>query len=413
MTQWLAWRTALSPQAAREHVRVGRALEALPIVTGEFSAGRLSYSQVRALTRVAVPSTEAELVVLARSMTASQLDRLAACYRGVRAATTDTAQARRARRGLTSYLDDDGTRVIIARLPPEDGDRVVQVIEAAATDAYRARRRAPASPEAGVDAESDESVPALRADALVELIDRAARAEPKTGGDPDRALLVVHVGAEVLAHDDPDGACHLEQSAAIAPETARRLGCDAATVTLTEHPDGTTRLGRRSRRIPPALRRAVALRDHTCLFPGCESVLSNQHHHVRHWTRGGPTTLSNIATLCSFHHHRLHEGGYMMRARPGRDQAWDFLRPDGQLIPDVWPTPETSHADPTGGITGVEIESDACVPDWDGTRLDCNWIIDSLLQLEGLYPTPPPAPPVDGDDPLEDWRVYIGEDDEP
>ena len=88
--------------------------------------------------------------------------------------------------------------------------------------------------------------------------------------------------------------------------------------------------------------------------------------------------------------------GWLRDAAPsGPGQEWDFLRPDGRLIPDVWPTPETSGAAPTAGS---EIEPDACIPEWDGTSLDCNWIIDSLLQLEGL-PRPAPSQPVD--DPLE------------
>jgi hypothetical protein len=379
MTHWLAWQTALSPAAAREHVRVAHALEGLPVVRDAFSAGRLSYSQVRALTRVAVPSTEPDLVDLARSMTASQLDRLVARYRGVRAATTDTAQARRARRGLADYLDDDGTRVIVIRLPAEDGERVVRVIDAAAQAAWQARRNAPAAPEPGIDPQDDESLPARRADAVVELIERAGRADPNPSGDPDRTLLVLHVHAEVLAHDEPDGACHLEHGAAIAPDTARRLGCGSATLTAADHPDGSTVLGRRSRRVPPAMRRALAMRDPTCVFPGCDTIAGNELHHVRHWAHGGPTTPENLASLCRFHHHRLHEGGYHMRPE-GQGPRWIFTRPDGQPIPDVWDPPKEERLP----AACREIGPNACVPQWDGLGVDHNWIIESLLQTEGL-----------------------------
>ena len=56
--QWLSWKCQLSPGTAREHVRVARALRDLPVLRAEFSAGRLSYAKVRALTRIATPDTE-------------------------------------------------------------------------------------------------------------------------------------------------------------------------------------------------------------------------------------------------------------------------------------------------------------------------------------------------------------------
>src|SRR5207247_2233071 len=78
--EWLAWRCALSPRAAREHVRVARRLGELPLIRAAFGRGRLSYAKVRALTRVATAESEDELLALARHATAAQLDRMIGAY---------------------------------------------------------------------------------------------------------------------------------------------------------------------------------------------------------------------------------------------------------------------------------------------------------------------------------------------
>ena len=76
LVQWLGWHCGLDARAARDKLRVAHALEALPMITEEFAAGRLSYSKVRALTRVATPMNEGDLVMLAQHATASQVERI-------------------------------------------------------------------------------------------------------------------------------------------------------------------------------------------------------------------------------------------------------------------------------------------------------------------------------------------------
>ena len=86
---WVAWQCAIAPGAAREHVRVARRLGELPLIRAAFAAGELSYSKVRALTRVENVEREQDLLELARHATASQLERLLACalpWRGRRRA---------------------------------------------------------------------------------------------------------------------------------------------------------------------------------------------------------------------------------------------------------------------------------------------------------------------------------------
>lgn len=81
---WLSWQCGMSASTAREHVRIARALSDLPATREEFGAGRLSYSKVRAITRVATADTEAELVEIARAGTAEQLDRFCAAVSTLR-----------------------------------------------------------------------------------------------------------------------------------------------------------------------------------------------------------------------------------------------------------------------------------------------------------------------------------------
>src|SRR5881397_2259985 len=118
VAEWLAWRCALSPRSAREHVRVARRLAELPLIHEAFGCGELSYARVRALTRVAEPEDERELLELARHLTAAQLERAVRAYRHVTAAEADDLHAI----AYAGYSwQQDGSLVVRARLAPEDG----------------------------------------------------------------------------------------------------------------------------------------------------------------------------------------------------------------------------------------------------------------------------------------------------
>ncbi|MGH7314302.1 MAG: HNH endonuclease signature motif containing protein [Candidatus Rokuibacteriota bacterium] len=142
-------------------------------------------------------------------------------------------------------------------------------------------------------------------------------------------------------------------------------------------------IGARTRTIPPALRRALQHRDQGCRFPGC-GVRFGQGHHIRHWARGGPTTLSNLALLCRRHHRAVHDEGYQL------DQELDgelrFRRPDGRLLPDVPPPPEVAD-DPFGALRarheadGLDLRARTAIPGWLGERLDVGWATDVLHPL--------------------------------
>ena len=129
--EWLSWKCQMSSGTAREHVRVARALRNLPVIRGEFGAGRLSYAKVRALTRIATPGTEAGLVELAGPMTGNQLERFARAHRQVSAA--DDADAR-VRRRLAWRFEEDGSLAGTFRLPPLAGAVLLKALRAAAAD---------------------------------------------------------------------------------------------------------------------------------------------------------------------------------------------------------------------------------------------------------------------------------------
>jgi hypothetical protein len=127
--QWLSWRCQIDPRTAREHLRVAHRLTELPAVTEQFRAGRLSYSKVRAITRVATPDNVDDLLSLARYGTAAQLERAVAAYRRVGRFDDDATAAEQLRaRRLDWRYEGDGSIVIRARLPADRGQLVLTAI---------------------------------------------------------------------------------------------------------------------------------------------------------------------------------------------------------------------------------------------------------------------------------------------
>ena len=332
--EWLSYSCGIAPGAAREQLRVARRLDELPAVCEAYGQGELSYSKVRAISRVASEDCEAELLELARHATAAQLERLVRAYRGVLSTQTDQANRVHKERYLTWEWDDDGSLLIRGRLPAEDGALLVRSLEAA-RDQLRVSAETPAVDDEGPDV-SAETCPGgiadrhspSNADAIVGIAETSLAAGPtqRTGGE--RYQLVVHVDAEVLSDDEAKGACELDDGPALAPETVRRMACDASLVTIAERNRRPLTVGRKTRSIPPALRRALHSRDRGCQFPGCTQRRFVDAHHIHHWAHGGETKLSNLLLLCRHHHRLLHEGGYSVERHAAREMT--FRRPDGR-----------------------------------------------------------------------------------
>ena len=148
--------------------------------------------------------------------------------------------------------------------------------------------------------------------------------------------MTVTVGAEVLGGTE-DAVSELDHVGPVDPETARRIACDASVMRVvmagrSEPLD----VGRRTPVVPPAMRRAVIVRDRHCRFPGCDRPHTwCDAHHVVHWADGGPTAVPNLVLLCRRHHRLVPErGGFRLELHVGRPV---FRRPDGSLLEDRAP----------------------------------------------------------------------------
>ena len=184
---WLNWRTGLDLGAAREKLRVATALADLNHLSAGMACGRLSYSVVRAITRVATPDNEACLVAIACCATGAQVERLVRAWRQAdEEAQPDAEKVRLARRTLSTRVDEDGMVVLRARLTPEVGAVVLRALEAAL-------EQVPAA------AEDEAGIAQRRADALGLVAESALAGGLDPGATGDRFQVTVHVEADGLS----------------------------------------------------------------------------------------------------------------------------------------------------------------------------------------------------------------------
>lgn len=372
---WLHFRTGIDLGAAREKVRAARALEGLPETSASMARGELSFSKIRALTRVATPDTETDLLELARGCTTAQLERVIRAFR--RGSQEDEAaleKERHQRRRLSIFPDDDGMYVIQGRVTAEAGALLMRAVEAAGDVLYREERGVDGSQIDSCRLPLPEEVSRTeaarrRADAVGLLAEWALAAGfengPVSGSRASRYQVVLHLEPETLKTEDPvsrfkrellawdarlkkrnvsaetsgrptsetsEGSTretssgsrsemspgptwetsrsHLEDGTHVSAETSRRVSCDCGVVRVHHGEDGSIlNVGRKTRSIPPALRRALEVRDQGCRFPGCGLRFTDAHH-LKHWANGGETSLENTLLLCSYHHRLVHEGGW-------------------------------------------------------------------------------------------------------
>src|SRR6186713_2172852 len=225
---WLNWKCGLDLGAAREKVRVSHALESLPLISAAMARGELSYSKVRALTRVACAATEAALLSMALHGTASHVEKLVRHWRQVLDVAELAREARQYRnRSLSWRYQADGSVVITARLTAEAGGRVMKALDAAVGHLPLPDVSAETYPAPKPDWAQ------RRADALEVLAESYLAHGPSALGGGERQQIVVHVDATTL-EERSAGRCELEDGPAIAAETARRLACDASVVRIVE-----------------------------------------------------------------------------------------------------------------------------------------------------------------------------------
>ena len=474
---WLNWQCGISAGAAREKVRVARALTSLPKIAQAFGEGRLSYSKVRAVTRVATAETEDSLLHIALHGTAAHVERTVKGFRRVlRVLERDEAEAIHERRYLDCRRECDGSVRIEARLAPEVGELLLKALEAAqaelderageaetagaaenagadaadvdapaanvpagtsgpnaaqqeaaeptgvpaGTSASEGSGQRGASPT-GVPAGTHGTEPTLpegveppdvpagtprrsvsqrRADALGHILERFVTG--KGSGSANGAhQVVVHIAHDALCDVPESSGAEFDDGRAVTVETARRLGCDGALIGVVEGEKGEPlAVGRRTRAVPPAIRRALRVRDGGCRFPGCDRSRFVHAHHIRHWADGGETKLDNLVTLCSQHHRLVHEGGYGVRTNNGEIE---FMRPTGRAMPPAGKLlgafPRERHCAGEGSAKplcqggeslarsnaarGLDIDAKTARCGWMGERMDYNTAIDGLCWQAG------------------------------
>jgi hypothetical protein len=331
---------------------------------------------------VATPETEAKLLEVAVVATGAQLERLCRGYR--RAQAPDEALAPEERSVRRRDLPGGMVKLEIV-LAPDEADMVLRALDRAREVVHgeadvSAETRERDGRQQDVSAEAPGSTWPSRADGMVALAESFLAGNPATGNGGERFQVMVHVDQDPLA---PDGvaAATLDDGSRVSAETFRRIACDCGVVAVAGDGSGLN-IGRRARSIPPAIRRALTLRDRGCRFPGCTHTLFLHGHHIQHWLHGGETSVANLALLCTFHHHLVHEGGWTI-AR-GENGELAFSAPDGralaaepprQVVDDVL---ESLHEWATE--RGLDLGPDSNLPLWDGTRPDYDWAVGALLR---------------------------------
>jgi uncharacterized protein DUF222 len=333
---WLVWRTNMARSTAFEKLRVAHELGRRPVVAEAFRAGRLSYSAVRAITRLdrPDPGVDQALVQLAASGRASivDLERVVRSY-GLYA-DQDRPPAGEAERvrDVKIRRGDDGTGQLVVTL----GDVELEEVAAAFQAFLDLRFRPPAVHESSggdwvaEEAPIDEATrQAKKADAFMDLV-RTAWAHAGAGQAVGDDRYLVHV----VVRDDSRRASFLDGSPLHPADTAM-ITCDASTVTHTVADSGEPlNLGRKTRDWSTAQRRAISVRDGGhCRFVGC-GFRHYDIHHMRAWENGGGTDIDNGFCCCRRHHRMIHRG-FQVQGDP--NGGLRFLRPDGTDLGSTYP----------------------------------------------------------------------------
>ncbi|AFR51113.1 hypothetical protein KTR9_4509 [Gordonia sp. KTR9] len=387
LAHWLSWKAGIASRTAHEHVRVARAIRELPVICRAFGEGRLSYSKVRALTRVATPEREQELVNVALSCTASQLDRAVRAMGQIdrdRGVEEDNRPPKEST-GRWKW-NADGSLSVSLTLSPLDGARFL----AGAVRAEYERTRTCDDPDLPTDqsvprnTEPDsEVVPSRRRDLWRQVPSNVAPAVVAMADMVHDGIAMPDVapGAEILIHAGEEmESAQLDDGPALSEvEVAEsRCGASIRDVVSRRVPGQPGKLallgvGRRSRVPTKALVRALFVRDRCCQMPGCGRTRHLHAHHVQLWSVGGRTDPDNLILLCGSCHRSLHRGEFSITAHGL--QRFTFHRPDGAEIAVAPPTvkPYGWRPDPRVGV-------EATVP-VGGGRMDLGYTTEVLYAV--------------------------------
>lgn len=318
MTAWLAARYQLTWTTTGEWVRVARALRGLPKIRRAYQTGRLSWDQLRPLTKIAEPETDANWARRGPRMRPGGLWTEVRRRERVR---REQVEAEHRKRYVRLAWNEERTLLFIdGMLPREQG---------AALETALASR----AEEIEVEPDAENRMGARLADALVEL--------STSDGGPRAARLVVHADAEVVAGvaGEGPGLAETESGVRIADDAVRRIACDAIVEWVLESERRPVGVGRKTRHIPPNIQRLLRHRDQWCRFQGCERDRWMQAHHLHHWGEGGPTNLDNLVLLCHFHHRLVHEARWRVEGDP---------QGEVRFLPPLAPPSGEARASPPG-----------------------------------------------------------------
>ena len=381
---WATWRLGWSLTTAMEKVRVARALRLLPAIRGAFDGGRLSFSQVRAVTRIATPSNEQVFLDLARSASAGQLE---AMVGGIRRAIKGAARDAAARRGekpepiaprVSTTYNPDGDFVLTLVCSPADGVVVQAALDAVRTDLDLANSSAEESEESSAEESQQPRTPAGAG--LLELSRRYLADRGLTHparARRDRSKLTVHIDplsgwvrlpdGELLPPGTvADGLLDIDVTATVG--TLRRLTPDDLT---------TADAGRDQRDAPQALRDLLTAVDGPCCrYPTCTQRRNLHAHHATYWSRGGRTDLANTVWLCTFHHQQVHEAGIQLSLHP-TTRTLEIRTADGTVVP---ARPDLPWADPDTLDPARHIAPTTLPPHARDGHLDLGYAVSVLMQ---------------------------------
>ena len=348
-----------------------------------FGRGELSYSKVRAITRVATLESEQDFIDVAAHATASQIERLARAYQRVRDADRGPMELPRNHRRFVRRTETlDGMVRIEMQLPPEEAELLWNAMMSAMDREPPATEQAPAGAPAGASANDNEDLEDRRADAIVDVARGYLHHRPRTLGSGYELVVITTKNQLERGHDGVGG--WLPDGTPVPLQMARMLASGGARVDVVMGNDGALLdVGRRTRQIPSAIARALWLRDGGCRAPGCGRRRHLHAHHIQGWAEGGATKLSNLMLVCSSHHRMLHEGKLSAEVR---DQQIVFRNPIGRAIPGVAPSAATG-----GELEALErwmraaelkVEAETGLSGWDGRKVALAEMLDWMFIAE-------------------------------
>ena len=312
MVQWVSGRFNLSHYQARLRINCAHALPGLPLIDAALTAGELSLEKAVHLTRFATGDAEKDLLKWARRVQPSTIE--AEADKRQKIAVDEVRRAHKERYLSWWWSRDKSTLLFEGALPAARGVQFVNSIKQLVKDI-------PNVPE-DIDELHKPSPQILWERRCADALYGLSLNEINSHQDSSRATIVVHAELESVT-----GTGEVESGPLLHRSIVEQLKCDARLqFVLTDKQGNALGIGETARNAPAWLIRQLRKRDRHCTFPGCNHKVFVQAHHIRHWTKKGPTDLDNLVLVCDFHHDLVHKFGWDV-ALEGSLVTW--YRPGG------------------------------------------------------------------------------------